>query len=128
MQTMMAQHKSRNSIPKEIETSGTQSTQEEDTPTPRSDLAKIPGSTQARNHSNNVKNARKNRKRKLNGDWNRNKKAKGDGKFETVSEAEVEVIRHNPQVAGRVIYSMRKSHLSNSRGMYQNPTPTNQML
>ena len=125
---MMAQHKSRNSIPKEIETSGTQSTQEEDTPTPRSDPAKVPGSTQARNHSNNIKNARKNRKRKLNSDWNRNKRAKRDDKFEIVTEADVEVIRHNPEVAGHVIYSMSKSRLSNSRGMYQTPATTNQML
>ena len=89
---MMAQHKSRNSIPKEIETSGTQSTQEEDTPTPHSIPAKIPGSTQARNHGNykNVKNARKNRKRKLNSEWNRNKRTKGEAeRFETVTEAEV---------------------------------------
>ncbi|KAI6656313.1 hypothetical protein LOD99_1113 [Oopsacas minuta] len=126
MQAMMAQHKSKNSIPQEIETSGTQSTQEEDTPTPRS-ATKITSNIQARNYSNykNVKNARKNRKRKLNTDWNMNKRNKSDEKFEIVAQAEVEVVRHNPEVAGRVVYSITRPHHSNQRGMYQIPASSN---
>ena len=126
---MMAQHKSKNSIPQEIETSGTQSTQDEEPPAP--DPATK--ATLASRHHNNYKaskNARKNRKRKVNTDWNTNKRARGGEKFEVVSQAEVEVIRHHPDRSSRAIYPINRISHSNGRhsGMYTNSLPPNQLL
>ena len=116
MQAMMAQHKSKNSIPQEIETSGTHSTQEEDTPAPIP-ATKVAPSTHTRNHSNykNVKNARKNRKRKLNSEWNTNKRVRADEKYEVVPQAEVEVMQHHPDKSVRAIYALNAQCHSNAR-------------
>lgn len=130
MQVMMARHKNTNSIPKEVvpqpqplhipnDTTPTHST------VPPRAKPDIP----TRNHGSqkNPKNARKNRKRKLEGEFGTGiKRTRSDEVFEIVAMAEVEVMRHNLNMSGRKIHLVTRSHSNGIHsGMY--PVLINQM-